>query len=504
MKFTKWSSAAIFALALNACHHGAPAVSTTPAVDSPGIALAVDENPDPHIFEFHLEARVSTTQLVAGTTTTVWSYNGTVPGPLIDATVGDTLVVHFKNSLPESTTIHWHGIRLPNEMDGTLAVQRPVKPGGTFEYRFTLKDAGLYWFHPHQRSDAQTARGLYGVIRVRGPHEPVVDAEHVVVLDDARLESDGSLPADLTDYALLPFPMKVHGRCGPNVLVNGQTKRTLTLRPGAIHRFRFLNTANLRYFNLAVAGHRWRVIGTDGSLLPKPYDVDHLVIGPAERYDALLIPSGAPGADLTLVSDAFARAEDDPQPATSVATFHLEGDPIVGRVLPSELPNVAVPRIVVPTGEPTLIEFDSDTVGGSSGYTLPPMDMAGEPVVSAHGDPIFVINKKAGTDVPPLAIPLGTTRAFRVHNVSHQIHIFHLHGFFFQIVDTDDVYDAVNNPGGLHPEMTSQAVKDTITVRSGYSVTIVGTFDAPGKWMFHCHIPEHSERGMMGEIDVGQ
>lgn len=479
--------------------------SATPAVDasvSPGLVSGVDENPDPHVFELHLEARVATTSYIDGKTTTVWTYGGTVPGPLIEVAVGDTLVVHFTNSLPESTTIHWHGIRLPNAMDGSPAVQKPIASGASFEYRFTLKDAGLFWFHPHVRSDAQTAKGLYGVIRVRGPNEPTVDAEHVVVLDDARLSDDGSLPNDLDDYELLSQDLKVHGRWGPIVLANGATNRTFVLQPGALHRFRFLNTANLRYFNLRVPGHRWRVIGTDGSLFAKPYDVENLVIGPAERYDALLIPQGASGADLPLVSDAFARAEDDLQPATTVATFHLAGAAAQGRALPDALSGVSVPRLTMPPGVPTPLELDSDTVGGSAGYTLPATDMNGAPVASRAGDPVFVINKKAGTDVPPVAVPLGATRAFKVHNVSHQVHVFHLHGFFFQILDTDDVYDAKLNPGGLRPEMTSQAVKDTITVRSGYSVTVAGTFDAPGRWMFHCHIPEHSERGMMGEIDV--
>jgi FtsP/CotA-like multicopper oxidase with cupredoxin domain len=119
------------------------------------------------------------------------------------------------------------------------------------------------------------------------------------------------------------------------------------------------------------------------------------------------------------------------------------------------------------------------------------------------GDPIFVINKKAGSDIPAIGVGLGDVRSFHIHNVSHQIHIFHLHGFFFQIVDTDDQYDPKINPLGLHPEIYAQAEKDTITVRSGYSVTIVGKFDNPGKWMFHCHIPEHSERGMMAEVHVG-
>ena len=188
--------AATMACAIAAgCHHVDPPSSPPSSVDeSPGLTAAVDENPDPHVFELHLEAKGAVVSYVGGLSTSAWTYNGTVPGPLIDVAVGDELRVHFKNSLPEPTTIHWHGLRVPNAMDGAPAVQTPVLPGGTFEYKFTFKDAGLYWFHPHYRSDEQVRRGLYGVIRVRGANEPKSDHEHVLVLDDATLGPTGALP----------------------------------------------------------------------------------------------------------------------------------------------------------------------------------------------------------------------------------------------------------------------------------------------------------------------
>ena len=488
------------AASASACQAPSSAAPSPAPDESPGLTAAVDENPDAHVFELHLEAKVATVEWIAGLKTTAWTYNGTVPGPLIDVAVGDELRVHFKNALPEPTTIHWHGLRIPNAMDGAPAVQSPVPPGGTFEYAFTFKDPGLYWFHPHVRSDAQIRRGLYGVIRVRGPNEPAVDHEHVVVLDDATLGADGALPADLDDYAQLPQDQKIHGRSGPTILVNGRADRVIELQAGAVHRFRFVNTANLRYFNLAVPGYVWRVIGTDGSLFEKPYDLDHLLIGPAERYDALLIPNGKPGALLNVQSDAYPRAEDDPQPATKVVTFRISDQPALrGRTLPDALPGVGVPRLAVPPGPPIEIELDQGTIGGIEGYTLPPMDG----MTAMPGDPVFVINKKAGMDIPPVRAAVGDVKTFTIHNVSHQIHVFHLHGFFFQVVDTTDDFDPKLNPLGLHPEMYTQAEKDTITVRSGYAVTIVARLDSPGKWMFHCHIPEHSERGMMTEVHVG-
>jgi len=492
----RWS---LLLLVAASCRGSSP-LSPAPD-DSPGLTAPTDKNSDPGVLELDLVAKVATVELVPGVKTSAWTYNGTVPGPFIDVAAGTKLVIHFRNDLPQSTTIHWHGLRLPNGMDGTLAVQSPVMPGGTFDYVFTPRDPGLYWFHPHHRSDSQTERGLYGVIRVRGSSEPHVDHEHVVVLDDVRMEADGSLPKDLDDYSLLAPDLKVHGRWGPTILANGRTDRVIDVTAGAIHRFRFLNSANVRYFNLTVPGHTWRVIGTDGSLFERPYDTNNLLIGPSERYDALLVPNGAVGSDLVLKTDAFQRAEDDtPQPASTVAKLHVVAS-MTTRTLPVTLPGVAIPRLPIPDGDPIPIEFDSGTQGGPEGYVLPPEEH--DPVVGKPGDPIFVINKKAGANIPPIEVKLGATKKFLIHNVSHQIHVFHLHGFFFQVVDTDDAYDPVDNPFGLRREMMDQAQKDSITVRSGYSVTVVARFDQePGRWMYHCHIPEHSERGMMSEIRV--
>ncbi len=122
------------------------------------MADAEDTNPDPNVVEVNLTARVAAIEVLPGTTTPLWTYDGKLPGPVIRAKVGDQLVVHFKNELPEPTTIHWHGLRIPAAMDGVPEhSQSVVAPGGTFDYSFTLPDAGLYWYHPHYDS-AHAAR----------------------------------------------------------------------------------------------------------------------------------------------------------------------------------------------------------------------------------------------------------------------------------------------------------------------------------------------------------
>src|SRR5262249_5000318 len=148
--------------------------------------------------------------------------------------------------LPEETTIHWHGVRVPNAMDGSLEVQSPVRPGGSFDYTFAFEDAGLFWFHPHVKSDQQLDKGLYGLIRVRGPEEPEADDERVVVLDDVLLDPDGTFPAQIDDDA------QMLGRQGTTIFVNGVAMPTLTWRAGATERLRIVNVANGRFFNLAL------------------------------------------------------------------------------------------------------------------------------------------------------------------------------------------------------------------------------------------------------------
>src|SRR5919199_6340327 len=152
---------------------------------------AAEPEPGRTVVAVDLEAREAEWQFTPGRTTRVWGFNGQVPGPTLEARVGDVLEVRFTNRLPEPTTIHWHGLRVPAAMDGTDMVQHPIAPGESFTYRFKLPDAGTFWYHPHSNETVQLERGLYGALVVRGPNEPVLDAERVLVLDDLKLDKHG-------------------------------------------------------------------------------------------------------------------------------------------------------------------------------------------------------------------------------------------------------------------------------------------------------------------------
>ncbi len=150
-----------------------------------------DRIPVAALIAVELEAREIDWEFVPGTRTRAWGYDGQIPGPVLEGHVGDVLEVRFTNRLPQATNIHWHGLRVPAAMDGTEMVQPSVAPGETFVYRFRLPDAGTFWYHPHTNETVQLEMGLSGALIVRGPDEPRVDAERVLVLDDVRLDKHG-------------------------------------------------------------------------------------------------------------------------------------------------------------------------------------------------------------------------------------------------------------------------------------------------------------------------
>ncbi len=451
---------------LSACGSSAPAISPTfdPADDGQ-LTTVADENPDPRVVEVQLEAKIASKVFGSSPATAVWTYNGTIPGPLIDAHIGDKLIVHFKNSLLEPTTIHWHGVRVPATMDGTLAMQEPIQPGASFDYAFTLKDAGLFWFHPHIRSDVQVNKGLYGVLRVRGEVEPAADQEKILVLDDIKLKPDGAIPDYLDDTS------KMMGRGGNTILLNGTVSATLRFRPNATVRLRLVNVANGRFFNLAIPGGKFHVVGSDGGPFSKPYETDRLLMAPGERYDVMVTASEIAGASLDLMADPYDRGHDSGNdPPLKVATIVFDGS------------RVDSPAIV-PISQSPIQRLPSPT------ETFP-LVLSEKSLPS--GDVVFTVNDKTFPNVPALAVPKDGVCAFEITNESEMDHPFHLHGFFFQVIE--------RNRSPVSDD--TLADKDTVIVPMKSSLKLVAKFDEPGMWMYHCHILEHAENGMMGEVHV--
>ncbi len=219
-----------------------------------------------------------------------WTYNGGLPGPLIKAKVGNRLIVHFTNELDQPTTVHWHGVRVPIEMDGVPDIsQPPVKKGESFDYDFVVRDAALYWYHPHVMSAAQVGFGLYGPLLVEDPNDGVgVEDQLTLVLSDIGFNAKGELePADSGGSAGMVF-----GREGNYVLANGRHRPVLKARSGAPQRWRIVNAAKSRFFYLDLDGQEFTVIGVDGGIQERPAKTDILLVTAGERVDVIVTPKG--------------------------------------------------------------------------------------------------------------------------------------------------------------------------------------------------------------------
>lgn len=452
---------------------GVPEVIEVAASEGPfEPAAAPDLDPSPTVVEVALEARVAEIELAPGRVVSMWTYNGQLPGPRIEARVGDTVRVRFKNSLPEETTIHWHGLRVPAAMDGALAVQAPIAAGAEYVYQFAVPDAGTFWYHPHVRSDEQVERGLYGAIVVRGDAEPTTTTDRTVVLDDVLLDERWQL----SDFSAMQAMV---GRQGNVILANGWAHPIARVTRGGLHRFRFINAANARYFRLAVPGYRLTQIGTDGGLLPAPREVEELLLVPGERADVLLVAEGEAGEARTWSSLRYDRGHGTgAQPDAVIFQMLHEGDaPGAPPAIPAAL------RSIAPLPEPSVrreLRLEESMGAGHGGGHG-----------GGSGGPVFSISGQVYPDATPLVGTLETVEEWSIVNTTEMDHPFHLHGFRFQVVAVDG-----EEPGPI-------AWRDTINIPARRTVVFRARLeDHPGTWMFHCHILEHAERGMMGELEV--
>jgi len=461
------------AILLSLVHSSAATTSLEPAGWDAGVKLpeAVDLNPDPHVVEINLEAKLSQVEVAPGARVEAWTYDGGIPGPLIRARVGDRLVVHFTNRLPQPTTVHWHGLRIPIAMDGVPGASQPeVPPGGTFTYDFTVPDAGLFWYHPHIMSAAQVGFGLYGALLVEDPDEHVgVGDELVLVLSDIGFDKKGVLDSPTSGGSTA----MVFGREGDYVLVNGRVRPRIAARSGARQRWRIVNAARSRYFQLELDDTSFTQIGGDGGLQERPEQLETVLLAPGERVDAIVTPTAAAGRELVLRALLFDRgygSVEYRQPE-ELLTMAMSND---APVLQGSLPKIhrTIEPLAIEGATPVSVTLG---LGQKS-------DRAYE--YQINGVPFL-------KDKPLHAAP-GETQVWTVVNDTKWSHPFHLHGFFFQVLD--------DRGHAVRP----LAWKDTVNVPYGKTARFAVRFDdRPGSWMFHCHILDHADGGLMGSVIVG-
>ena len=238
-----------------------------------------------------LTAAPVTWEVAPGVTTSAWAYNGTVPGPVLRYHQGDTVRVTLVNNLPEATSIHWHGIPVPNGMDGVPGVSAPaVQPGQSFTYVFTAPPPGTYWYHPHLDSAYQIGAGLYGLLIVDPPASAGVAWTREALVVIGELSSGMMSSSGMGGMGSRMPVMPRTGAMAGSLLINGKTAPAIpdvVVSRGEKVLFRFVNTGNMVH-PMHVHGMHWQVTASDGFDVTSPYSKDTLPINAGERFDAVL------------------------------------------------------------------------------------------------------------------------------------------------------------------------------------------------------------------------
>ncbi|HEV8392089.1 MAG TPA: multicopper oxidase family protein [Dongiaceae bacterium] len=430
-----------------------------------------------------LDARERSLSLLPGTATPVWAYRDEWP-LVLRAPRGQPFRAQLANALPEHTAIHWHGIRLPNAMDGVpYMTQDPVEPGQSFTYEFSPPDAGTFFFHPHCNTVAQLGRGLAGALIVEDETEQgLFSADLVCVIKDWRLKDDGSFDVFSTDKGAARA-----GTFGNVETVNGTPVAKLKALANGWVRLRVLNLDVTRIVVLALDGAEGFLIGTDGNPLQPPVPLKTWTLGPAMRADIAFRMPAQSGVTLQNVWGA------KPEALAEIATIE-SALPAIG-----PMPALAASRVT----EPDLANAERLTFDLTAGHDSPELEaylrenpQIGLDEICLPQRTFWAINGKSwsGQDhklkPPPLAeLKLGRSYLFELFNGTPHQHPIHLHGHTFRVLKS--------SKGGIVSHLA-----DTVLVAPKERVEIGFTADNPGEWMMHCHIIEHQETGMMGYVRV--
>lgn len=418
----------------------------------------------PKVVEYNFEASEFSWEIAPGKTIQAWGFNKQLPGPVLRASVGDTLVVRLTNNLKEATTIHWHGICLPATMDGTDSVQKPVAPGETFEYRFVVPDAGTFWYHSHTNETVQMEKGMYGALIVDTETDPVVDGEKIFMIDDMKLDENNEF---IKPSWSIPRLVERHdGRQGNTLLLNGKEDLIFHANGEQTERWRFINSSSARYFVLHLGGKEFKIISSDGGLLEHPIKVTEALITPGERIDIAV--TFTEGETFLIESLPYNRMTFLKPKRETFATVKVGESKPSKAFIPETLRIIETlaPQNAVVSREIKLSVGPSLTDGLS-----------------------FLVNGKTHVNDKPVKV--GELQVWEVANTSLMDHPFHLHGFFFQVIEE-------NGKAPAH-----KAWKDTYNLTPRSKIKIAWMPDnRPGTWMYHCHIIEHHAAGMMANFEV--
>jgi len=423
--------------------------------------------------------------------TAAWTFDGSVPGPELRFRQGTTLQVAVDNYLDVPTTVHWHGLRVPNAMDGVAHLtQAPIAPGQRFIYEFELRDAGTNWYHPHHAGHEQVARGLYGALIVEEAQPIEVDRDVTWVLSDWRLDDQAAQFDDFDDL----HDMTHAGRIGNAVALNGVypgEDAGFAVRSGERLRLRLINAATARSFALRFNGHAPRIIALDGQpVTPYEAPLGRVELAPAQRVDVVLDCIHEPGAGFAVEDDHYPR-----RPYRLVGLDYSDDSPL--RERPSRAP-IALPANTLPEPDPARAErheivFAGGAMGGLTSATIAGEEVDLRTLVREYGL-AWAINgvaAKMGDHKRLLDLRLGGHYLLALHNDSAWDHPIHLHGHSFRVLSRNGV------------RLANPPWRDTVLLRPDDRTEIAFVADNPGDWMFHCHILAHMAGGMSATLRVG-
>lgn len=402
----------------------------------------------------------------------LYGYNQSVFGPLIELEEGMKVTLPFTNHLASDSTVHWHGLPVPSDQDG--GPEMPVAPGTTHRYQFTLPAdcAGTYWYHPHPLEGVveQVSHGLAGPLIIRSKQDPLrhLPEQHWMI-GDISLNADGKVPAHSIHEWL-------DGREGEHILINGALMPDITLS-GAV-RIRVWNCCSARYLQLAIPGAQLIQVGSDGGLLSQPQPAaDSLLLVPGQRAELLVQGADTRSTLMLLPYDRkkmHTPAQDKPIP---IARVTLSGAQQL--TLPEKL------RTIAP------LHFNGTR------HEVMLMEHMGKLMEQHNGKPgrgFWLNGQSFDIDRMDLHSVAGQTDEWTFINATPMDHPMHIHGGQFQLIERTWGSDSQKN---LAP-----AWADTFNLRSGEMVKLLMHQKQPGMRMYHCHILEHEELGMMGNLMV--
>lgn len=434
---------------------------------------------------FELAERPTALPCFGGRALPLWTFQEGTNFPIIRLKLGQRLDVSVKNSLPRSgeyASIHWHGLRIPNGEDGVpFMTQAPIDPGGEGHYSFVPPDTGSFFFHTHCNSAEQIGRGLFGALIVEGDEIETADAEYVLLMKDWRLSPEGTfLPFSTDDGAARA------GSAGTIRSINGETKPVIEVPASANVRLRLYNIDPTRISEIGFQGADAAIIAIDGNGI-KPIPLESWRMGPAMRLDILL--RTAPSGGTIALMDFFAKSP------VALAEFTSKGPPRRrGKFRAAPLKVMPFPKLDEKRAEHVAFEFSATATGAAVAAQSATGIEIGTLCLSKRT--FWAINKQAwpGMDHRELGPPLAVLRSgqsyvFELKNSTPHSHPIHIHGHTFEVLSSS-----------LRRLPRFRA--DTVMLLPNERIEIGLVAGEPGKWMFHCHILEHQETGMMGYISV--